>query len=179
MLAWVMPRIGVGAAFAVAAASLILAPLLGRIAGTLDAGAAAELPFSWEHRIAGWAHVRERVAEAPLLGHGFDAVRTFDTTVEMRGHEMSLVSLHPHNAGLHLWVETGVVGVGLAVLALILLARAGLEWAGVDRWRAGALAGLVGAATIVSGVSYGVWQEWWWATVFLAAAMGPLLLDER
>jgi O-antigen ligase len=128
--------------------------------------------------VEGWAYVTSRIFERPLFGHGFDAVRTFDATQEIRGYDMSLVSLHPHNAGLHIWVETGVVGVGLAVFALILLAREMLAWVGDSRARAIATAGFVIAATVISSVSYGVWQEWWWASLFLGAALTPVLLRE-
>ena len=177
-LAALFPRGGVIAAFGSAAAMLIGAPLIGRLAAGLSDATKAGLPFSWEHRIESWAYVTERVVERPLTGHGFDAVRTMDATMEMRGFDMSLVSLHPHNAGLHIWVETGAIGVGLAVVALILLARRALDWCGADRMRAMAVAGLTAAITIVASVSYGVWQEWWWATVFAACALTPVLMRE-
>ena len=177
-MAALTPKGGVVSAFGGAAALLIGAPLVGRIAAGLSDATKSGLPFSWEHRVESWAYVTERVFERPFFGHGFDAVRTMDATMQMRGHEMSLVSLHPHNAGLHVWVETGAVGVGLAVVALILLARRALDWCGADRARAMAVSGLTAAIAVIASVSYGVWQEWWWATVFAACALTPVLLRE-
>ena len=177
-LAVYFPRTATMLAFAGAALTLILAPVIGRLCAGMSAGAKADLPFSWEHRVEGWAYVTERIFERPLLGHGFDAVRTFDAVKDIRGYDMSLVSLHPHNAGLHIWVEAGAIGVGLAVFALILLARQTLEWVGESRARAIASAGFVTAATLICSISYGVWQEWWWASLFLAAALVPVFLRE-
>jgi len=177
-LALFIPRASVVAAFVIAAMNLILAPVIGRFCAGMSTEAKAGLPFSWEHRVEGWAYVTGRIFERPLFGHGFDAVRTFDATQEIRGYDMSLVSLHPHNAGLHIWVETGVIGVGLAVFALILLAREMLDWVGDSRARAIATSGFVISATLISSISYGVWQEWWWASLFLGAALTPVLLRE-
>ena len=173
--AWLWPRAGAGAAFGLAGASLLLAPLLAQ-AARAAAGIGPNLPFSWEHRMAGWAYVAERIAERPLWGHGFGASRTFDATVDMRGFEMSLVSVHPHNAGLQLWLETGAVGVALAVLALVALARRALEWADGERVASAGLAALVGAVSVFSAVAVSAWHEWWWAFVFLAASLLAVVL---
>ena len=177
--AWRWPRGGVIAIFALAAAAILLAPLYGGWLGGMSAEAKASLPFSWEHRLYGWEHVVDRIGEAPLFGHGFDAVRTFDATHVIRGHEMSLVSLHPHNAGLHIWAETGAVGAGLAIVALVFLARLSIDWSGGEPHRASVAAGVAAAVMVVASVSYGVWQEWLWALVFLVAGLVPVYASVR
>ena len=177
-VAWLAPRAGIVFAFASAALSIVLAPLAGQALAALSPDDAARLPFSWEHRVEGWRYVASRIGEAPLMGHGFDAARTMDATATIRGYDMALISLHPHNMGLHLWLETGVIGVGLAVLAVCALCSLALDWVGGDRGRAVAVAGLVACTTTVSAISFGVWQEWWWASVFLAGALLPVLLRE-
>jgi hypothetical protein len=35
--------------------------------------------------------------------------------------------------------------------------------------------GLIVAATIISSVTYGVWQDWWWASIIFAGAMLNIL----
>ena len=172
------PRAGVLAAGAFAGVSVLFAPLVGVLARGVPDAAKAGLPFSWEHRLESWAFVAGEIVDAPLLGHGFDAARTYTETFTTRGFEMPLVSLHPHNAGLQIWLETGLVGAVLATVAIAVMVRAALGYVGKSRARAVAVAGFVTAATCVSGVSYGVWQEWWWASLFLCGAMVPVLLRD-
>ena len=178
LLAWRAPGAGLRAAFALAGASVLLAPLLGWLSAATGDELKSALPFSWEQRVEGWAYVWARILDAPVAGHGFDAARSMTDTFTIRGFEWPYVALHPHNAGLHIWVETGVIGAGLATLAVAMMGRRALAWAGVDRARSSALAGLVVAATVISAVSFGVWQEWWWASVFLAVALLPLMLRD-
>ena len=171
------PRAALVAAGTFAVISLIAAPLLAWAATRLAPATKAALPFSWEHRVEGWAFIAGRLREAPLLGHGFDASRTFDATVALRGFDMPVISLHPHNAGLQIWLETGLVGAALASLAIVALTRLVLAWSGHDPARAMAAAGTLAVAATISAVSYGVWQEWWWASLFLAGGLVPVLVS--
>ena len=118
-----------------------------------------------------------RIGESPWIGNGFGTARTMDVREVMRGFDMPLVSLHPHNAGLHIWLDAGAVGAGLATLAVLAMWQAGERWA--DRDRAIALAGVVAAGTVISAVSFGVWQHWWWASLALAAALVPVMVPRK
>jgi len=90
---------------------------------------------------------------------------------------LSIVSLHPHNAGLQIWLETGVIGAVLAVTFLWLLGQEALKFAQGGRARSMAAAGLIAPVLLISSVSYGVWQHWWWASLFISA--GVLYLVPR
>ena len=154
------------------------APILSALAMAAPAAFVASIPFSWEHRIVGWRYVGERIREHPIIGHGFDASRTFDATFSTRGFDnLSIVSLHPHNAGLQIWLETGVIGAVLAVTFLWLLGQEALKFAQGGRARSMAAAGLIAPVLLISSVSYGVWQDWWWASLFISA--GVLYLVPR
>ncbi|MGF1462293.1 MAG: O-antigen ligase family protein [Maricaulaceae bacterium] len=99
------------------------------------------IPTSWRQRLAMWDHVSGLIAQKPFFGWGLDASRTFEDTMVVDGVRSRAVLLHPHNAGLHLWLETGLLGVLAATLVIILLA------ARVDRTaRPGQLAGACAAA---------------------------------
>ena len=75
--------------------------------------------MSWDHRLRMWGYCWNIISEHPLVGAGFDASRTFnDTFFAKDGRELTLLSLHPHNLGIQIWTETGLVG---AVFAAILL----------------------------------------------------------
>jgi O-antigen ligase len=129
---------------------------------------------SAQHRLVIWRWAAERIAERPLLGWGMDAARTIPGGATEVGDYMDLrpygldltgqvMPLHPHDAILQWWLELGLVGAVLgAVLAAFL-------------WRQAARAGafplaLVAAAMPPLLLSFGIWQSWWLATLFLVAA---------
>lgn len=149
--------------------SILFAPTIQWILPFLPTDA---LPLSWQHRVAMWDFTADRIWEAPLWGHGFDAVRTFDDTMTLGSFDnWQIVSLHPHNAGLHIWVETGLIGAVLASLTVFFFGNKAIAIVQTSKTAAMALSGFIVAATLVSAVTYGVWQDWWWASAILAAAM--------
>ncbi len=161
----------VRAVFLAAAAWLISAPLVAGAIGDLIPSA----PFSVEHRFAIWHFAAEQALQQPLFGHGLDAARTISETGLVQGVEAQLMPLHPHSISLQVWLELGMVGVGLAALAL-----------GTGGWLAGsaiqrqkttaaAVAGSAAAFAVLANLSYGAWQEWWVATAIIAAANSIIL----
>jgi O-antigen ligase len=167
----IKPNLALKSAFTIAGSSLLFAPLLAFVSGELSPGMRAKLPFSWEERVFNWEVIYQKILEHPIIGHGFDAVRTFNDTHTIRGFEgRALVSLHPHNAGLHLWVEVGFVGVALACIALFLGTRKLVTPGVLSKSQMVAASGLCTATAIMASLSYGVWQDWWWAAIIIAAA---------
>ncbi len=165
--ACVWPRASVVAAGALAGLSVAAAPVIGLLAHAPPAWR-ARLPLSWEQRLEIWRRVASGVAEAPIFGHGLDGMRTHTDYMELRGVRFDAMALHPHNAGLHVWYETGAVGAALLTIAVTLGAWRAARWPGLTRPAAVAAAGTILSFTSMAGVSYGVWQEWWIATAFLA-----------
>ncbi|MEP6342316.1 MAG: O-antigen ligase family protein [Maricaulaceae bacterium] len=158
-------KVAIFAAFS----SILFAPIIQWLLPFLPV---EKLPLSWEHRVAMWDYTANRIWEAPIWGHGFDAVRTFDDTMKLGlADEWPIVSLHPHNAGLHIWVETGVIGAVLASLTIFILGRRAVEIAQRSNDFAMACSSFTIAVTIISVVTYGVWQHWWWASSILAISM--------
>jgi len=180
LLASWRPKIIVRISFFLAGASILLAPVVAFLAHNMPAETRANLPFSWEERVVNWSYLHEKIWQHPFIGHGFDAVRTFGETHTIRGFEgRALVSLHPHNAGLHLWVEVGFVGVMLACAALFLGARSLTREGLLSKPQMIATAGLVIAAMVISNLSYGVWQDWWWASIVLAGGLVSFIKPSR
>ncbi|XBQ16847.1 MAG: O-antigen ligase family protein [Oceanicaulis sp.] len=147
---------------------VVFAPVLtGLFILLVPDGLAAMLPMSWEMRLLIWSETLARLSEAPFFGHGLDASRSMSRPGELRGQAFDLLPLHPHNAGLHIWLEAGAVGAGLCAAALagtgIALGRAGLAppvAAGL------AFAGTAWAMLVILG--YGLWQEWHHGALALA-----------
>ena len=127
-----------------------------------------ELPQSWDHRLRMWGYCWQVISDHPLIGSGFDASRTFDETFIARdGREITIVSLHPHNAGIQIWMETGLVGALLASTIIAVLFNPIKNYV-QNRTRGGAVSGVIVAMVITSSLTYGAWQFWWWGCLFLS-----------
>ena len=182
LAAW-RPKLGLILAFALAISSLAFAPLLGIISSLTDVDLMRKIPLSWEHRLRMWAYSWELIQQAPLIGHGFDAARSFDSLTFRApdGRDILVMSMHPHNIGIQIWLETGLVGVVLAIGFLLSLLKTALKTC-TSALRAFAAAGLLATVATSGAVTVGVWQHWWWALIVLSASLIcliPLNLNKK
>ena len=162
-----------------AATSIIFAPLAGFSMNYVPQDLKDGMNDSWEHRIEMWGYVAEKISEKPILGHGFDAVRTFDRTytgMQVNGKiwEQNIVALHPHNAGLHIWSETGAIGAALACIVLFMLRHSLKNAIQRKPELAIPMAGFLAAALTLCTITYGIWQEWFWGALILIGALIPM-----
>lgn len=142
------------------------------------------LPLSAHHRTTIWGFTGRHLAEKPLLGWGMEAsrripgadeeIRLWRSDAEGRrinvGITESMLPLHPHNAVLQIWLELGAVGALLTAGLLIAVLTAIDRLDPGDRaGRAIAAGGLTGGL-LIACVSYGIWQSWWQASLWLATA---------
>lgn len=133
---------------------------------------------SLNHRLQIWGFVADRAIQRPLTGWGLDASRTLGntTTVDVTTHRdgtqtaAELLPLHPHNALLQVWVELGLPGAALIAALLVWLILHLTRTVPSRAGRAAALA-TVASALVVAELSYGIWQGWWQATLWLTAAL--------
>lgn len=158
--AWRFGGRALGALCFVAAASVAAAPLyLGALIALMPDEMAASLPVSWHMRLEIWTYVLDQIAASPLIGQGLDSARVLGEDAVLRGEPFNTLPLHAHNAGLHIWLETGFVGAALFAAAL-----AALGWRCMHaslcqaQAAAAAFAGAAFLATVLVGS--GVWQEW-------------------
>ena len=178
-------RVGAALSLAVAAAAVYsLHSASAKLA--LPCGLAARQPSAL-HRLYIWQFVDRHIMERPLLGWGMDAARTLagpgDIVTLYRcataDHPRQaigmggLLPLHPHNAILQIWLEFGALGAlaaaaALRAMALPLFAKGG------ERAGAAAAAGTLAAAFLSAGISFGIWQPWWIASLFLCAMAARL-----
>lgn len=163
----------------IGAASIIFAPLAGYAMNYVSAEAKAGMNDSWEHRVEMWAYVAEMIAQKPIIGHGFDAVRTFERTytgMNLNGApwEQNIIALHPHNAGLHIWSETGAIGAALACISLFMLRHTLKNAMDKVPGLVIPMAGFLAAALTLCTFSYGIWQEWFWGALILIGALIPM-----
>jgi O-antigen ligase len=168
--AFLRPGLALPVLFYAAAALVALTPLLlGAIVAWTPDTVANALPLSWHQRLEIWEYTLSRLAEAPLFGHGLDASRVIDAEMMLRGYSLNLLPLHPHNGALHIWLETGALGAGLAAAALLLTGRS-LSRHPLDPAVAAGVAFSVSAWFVLTMLGYGVWQEWHHGALSLAIA---------
>lgn len=130
------------------------------------------------HRLLIWRFVAERIAERPVLGWGMDAAR------DLPGGQLDLATslpeaqlpdnavalpLHPHNAALQWRLELGIPGTMLS-LAILIWPLFHVGWRVAPRQRRAAMLAWATSALIIGLVSYGIWQPWWLACLWLGAA---------
>ncbi|HKS88866.1 MAG TPA: O-antigen ligase family protein [Stellaceae bacterium] len=120
------------------------------------------------HRLLIWSFVGDRIADKPLAGWGLDAARAIPGGKDDFRPGQEHLPLHPHNAALQVWLELGAPGAVLfALLAGWLWLRLGA--AAWPRLYAAAAGGAYTAALVVAFSGWGIWEEWWLATLSLAA----------
>jgi exopolysaccharide production protein ExoQ len=131
-------------------------PVFGEIAERRD------LSVSIYHRAAIWQFVAERIEEKPLLGWGLHASRSMPGAKELVARGAEILPLHPHNGPLQLWLELGAIGAVLGAALLAWLARNAAS---------AAQAAALTAMLAVGSVSFGLWQGWWMAAIWLVVGL--------
>jgi O-antigen ligase len=120
------------------------------------------------HRLYIWDFAGKRIAERPFFGWGLDSSRSMPGGSDRIRWNQTRMPLHPHDAALQVWLELGVPGAVLfaALLGWLWLGLADCRW---PRLYAAAAGGSLTAAIAALSASWGIWQEWWLATLAIAA----------
>jgi O-antigen ligase len=132
---------------------------------------AATATTSAEWRLAIWRRVLEVIHKDPIFGQGLGVLRTMKETIPTGKFAGELyVPNHAHNMVLQLWAETGAIGASLVVVAIL---SASFR---MPQPRALSVAGFLAAALAgqfmaIALVSFDLWNDWWWATAGLLAAL--------
>ena len=133
------------------------------------------------HRLSIWNTAADRFTERPLLGIGMNATRSLysdkdkivrnyytDDPNKSWHNVFEPIPLHVHNGILQIWLELGIGGALLLVAAILsLLAKIRRDVDGPVMMAA--CIGLLTSATIIFSVSFGPWQNWWQAALWLTA----------
>jgi O-antigen ligase len=180
--ALVAPRLALWVVALGFAATMALAPVLGRLGDTALPPAVYErLANSHSReRVDIWLSFGEAILARPLLGSGFGTSPTLDQHPVAREvsppRRLMLAVGHPHSAPMQAWVETGAVGAAfLAFAGLAFLYR-------LRRLPARDLAprlALSASAFGIASVAHGAWQGWWFAALAVATVWLVAGLSER
>jgi O-antigen ligase len=119
------------------------------------------------HRLLIWSFTGDRIAERPFLGWGLDSSRAIPGGQDEIRPAQNWLPLHPHDAALQVWLELGAPGA--ALFALIV----GLFWLRLAASPSPPLYGAAAGGSFTAALAialggWGIWQEWWLATLSLA-----------
>ena len=136
--------------------------------------------FALLHRLYIWEFAAEAITQHPARGWGMNASRVlpggkervFDDFRQMSVGQV--MPLHPHNLSLQMWLELGLPGALLAgaLVALVLLR---LTRRRLDRSLSTIACGQFAAGFVISSFSFGAWQSWWLAALWLAASLTAII----
>lgn len=187
------PRRLAAALGAVAVAAILAAPLATRALDQPrdDRSLAERLPSSYYYRLLIWDFALERIAERPVLGWGLDSSRIIPGGGEKvrilyddpgNGQRTpayhQVLPLHPHSAVLQWWLELGLPGVAVFFLVIAAALAALFAKCSDGPARAAGL-GTILSGLVIANLSYGIWQSWWLAALWLAAAFLSGVLNAK
>ena len=194
-LAAVLPRVTAVVLTLAVAGAVFAGPVLVNQPSVLQALAVRtpDTAVSMRHRLLIWSFTGERIADRPFLGWGLDAARVIPgaqaTALSYADRigagwvrpqdrdnmaETAILPLHTHNAVLQIWLELGIVGAAILSVFVGMIAAAASK--GPPAARATRF-GLLAAAFTIACVSYGAWQSWWVAALFITGAFAAALPD--
>ncbi len=163
-------RLGVWVCLVLTVIYFAFAPLVFLSLGAGGAGLPSDIgKISWHVRMDVWRFTSTQVMGHTFIGWGLDSSRAWPDHIPM----------HPHDAALQLWLETGAVGVALAALFWAWLFVQVDVVVGEDRPAAAVMTATAAAYLTIGAISFGVWQEWWLALGAVALAACALLLKDR
>ncbi|MAK59924.1 MAG: hypothetical protein CMK09_02990 [Ponticaulis sp.] len=162
-------------AYATAALTVLMPAFLYGLLQVVDPKTAG-VSLSAQSRLDGYAYLLNKIFEKPFLGWGVRASASWTETRMMNvpgvGEvEFPIVAGHPHNYAMELWAETGLVGVLLAAIAIILLGRRLSKTSNTRPEIVSASLSLWTGALVLMMVSYSVWNDAFWAGIAFTASI--------
>ncbi len=118
-------------------------------------------------RLENWDFLSRRILENPLTGFGLDSTRYMIFDTEQLYFKNNSI-MHPHNIGLQLWIEFGVLGVSWALACLTYLYLLFMKFpANIRRLSFVTMCGI----TVFLLVSWSIWASWLLALIFYLIAL--------
>jgi len=133
---------------------------------------APNFPEGWQQRLDMWQKTSIIIEKEPILGWGIKSSRFIGNSVPEAGS--AVIQLHPHNMFLQLWLETGAIGVSVLCIFLFSICRLLLRQH--DREFVMCCLGSLAAFTIFALISFGAWQHWWFASIWIMIFIMQLFL---
>ena len=138
-----------------------------------------DLPTSAEHRIGIWKFTSDKVLENPILGWGMNASKNIPggksyLFAEDGAQYGRALPLHPHNVLLQIWLELGLIGIVLFVTLCVFIIMISVNRLSL-RFESAMMFGQFITILGISNLSFGMWQAWWLAAIWLSISFTSLV----
>ena len=138
-----------------------------------------DVPTSAEHRIGIWKFTSDKVLENPILGWGMNASKNIPggksyLFAEDGAQYGRALPLHPHNVLLQIWLELGLIGIVLFVILCAFIIMISVNRL-VLRFESAMMFGQFITILGISNLSFGMWQAWWLAAIWLSISFTSLV----
>jgi O-antigen ligase len=133
------------------------------------------LPYSAQHRIKIWEFTANKIDQKRILGWGFNASKLMPDGNSMLYADTGqpygkAIPLHPHNAILQLWLELGLPGI-IFYLGLIIFIMIPITDRRRSKLESAIMFGQFSTIFVTANLSFGIWQAWWIAAIWLSAVL--------
>lgn len=118
-------------------------------------------------RLEIWTFISGKIAERPLTGHGIEATKNIDADKVFPLNKTDNF-LHPHNAFLQIWLETGLIGALIVCGFALLIGRRILAAPAIAQ---PLYLSMVASCACMLSTGYGLWQSWHLGLMLSAAAL--------
>ncbi|MBN8828493.1 MAG: O-antigen ligase family protein [Sphingobacteriia bacterium] len=135
------------------------------------------LPASAEHRVYIWDYVSNLIFNNyfhTIFGYGFNVSRFWEADISTF-HPLfgSSLPLHPHSNILQIAFELGYVGLVFYALIVNKVLKPFIKEKGkVKSYIAAAFSNYF----VIANISYGLWQQWWLASIIFAILLTKIVL---
>lgn len=114
----ILPVAGIPLAFGATGFVVLLMPFLSPIAFDMFAQQISQNQYlgqkaSASMRLENWDFISRKIMESPWTGFGMDATRSIRDFETQQLFFKGTTIMHPHNVGLQLWIEFGLIGVAV------------------------------------------------------------------
>jgi exopolysaccharide production protein ExoQ len=133
------------------------------------------------HRIMIYRFSTSKILEKPIAGWGMDSSRSIPggekrvvtitcndpvQNIPIKLNAGGNLPLHPHNAGIQIWLELGLIGA-LCLAATVLLLIRRIERNSADNQGRAIVAATFCIVCLIYNISFGLWQSWLMFTMIL------------
>ncbi len=133
--------------------------------------------YSAYTRLGLWAYSFDTALQRPFTGWGVGGSRFVQADPSAPPEARRDIKLHPHNLALQAFLEGGIVGL-LAFCSIIFWIVWKMAHA-KGAVRRGTLLATFFSTITVASISYGVWQSWWLAAIWLVLAATFIVLRSK
>ena len=133
------------------------------------------------HRLIIWSYVKEKILNKPFWGNGAFSSSSMNhhSIITTLKTNYELLPSHPHNGILQIWLELGFLGIIFFLFFIISLLSKIYKYAHQDKVLVSAALLSFFQIFLIGQISFGIWQSWWIAVIFMNSILFSFLFKKN